>query len=225
MLARSSQRSSRHIMWLRCSVLLFAFLLYRPQRSQWSSSHLPGLSMEDGHICVSANFASGRESNWDLLCTITFFPHIPVNTWPHMYNQYCKNQSSLLTVTTEIKLWQFLQWYKWVQNPFSHICLVHIPLRLYVHIWRLHILKHNLAVNHVLGNLQLISLLCKGDVTEQRLAYQYIVMHGLKLWLIPWNLIWMHCNVLCSQLGCCEKTRELETVEKSRRFSHSSQSM
>lgn len=51
---------------------LYLLPLYGPQRSLWGSSHLPRLSMEQGHICASANVAPGGRRNWDLLSTVTF---------------------------------------------------------------------------------------------------------------------------------------------------------
>lgn len=160
-LLRSSQRASCLIMQLPRPALHFACFLHGPQRVTLR------LSIEERPISVCANFAPGRKGELRSTVHGYLFPHISVHMWPHMFTRNWNNESSLPTVAIQIKLWQFLQWYKWLQNTlFSNLLSLGSLEALCIYIWQLHIRRHNFSVRHLLSNLKLISLLYTGDASE-----------------------------------------------------------
>lgn len=197
-------------MRLRRPVLFFAFLLYRPQRSHWGSSHLPRLSIEEGHICVSASFAPGRQRNWDLLLAVTF---------SHTFSEYMTTH-----VHPVLKQWiipvgcSYSDWTVMISCCDINGCrtpsLIFTQSKFpwgFMYIFDNFILESiiflSIIIRNLLGNLKLISLPHTGEVTQ--LAYQYIVMQGSKPWFISRNLIWSHCSEKPAKCGALWDGKEV----------------
>lgn len=81
-----------------------------------------------------------------------------------------------------------------------------------VHIWQLHIRKQKYPVcviSHPLSSLKRISILHRWQLTEHALAYQYIVIQGLKLRFLIRNINWS-CRMRPAKCRASKEVRETE---------------
>lgn len=133
------------------------------------------------------------------------FPTHSEETRPHMCTEYWNNESSLPAAAMQIKLCQFLQWYKWAQSPLACIYSAWIPFGLHVHVWQLHIRKHNFSVHH--HNSSTGQFKANFPAAHRRagwthsLAYQHNVMQGVISFFFFFSLELQQrgaCKVCCS---------------------------